>query len=72
MAEKAKEIATAGNLMRMALALLDRAGEQASATACHLQAAIEASRGTEAVLDNGNLDSKPIVPMTKLTTNSAD
>ena len=47
MTDQAREIATATNLMRMALALLDKAGEGASVTACHLQGAIDAAAGAQ-------------------------
>ena len=45
MVEESMSAKTALSLMRMALGLLDRSGEGASATACHLQAAIAAATG---------------------------
>ena len=43
--EKSPKKETPLLLMRMALGLLDRSGDGASATACHLQAAIDAASG---------------------------
>ncbi len=42
-----KEVSTAVSLMRMALALLDKAEAGASTTACHLQAAIDMATEAE-------------------------
>lgn len=58
---------TAVSLMRMALALLDRAGERASVGACHLQAAIDATTGArpmqpgERLVDEGEHASARVV-----------
>jgi hypothetical protein len=41
-----REAETALSLMRMALALLDKAGAGTTGTAIHLQAAIDAATGT--------------------------
>ncbi|GAA5063538.1 hypothetical protein GCM10023208_34610 [Erythrobacter westpacificensis] len=43
--DKGNDTKTAVSLMKMALALLDKAGEGTSAAACHLQAAIDAGSG---------------------------
>ena len=42
--------------MRMALGLLDRSGEGASMTACHLQAAIDAAMGEVPMREADGLD----------------
>lgn len=44
------------SLMRMALAVLDEAGEHDTSAACHLQAAIDAATGAPLSLDTDAID----------------
>ena len=67
MIDKAKEIATATNLMRMALAVLDKAGEGASAAACHLQGAIDATAGAQPMQDGNALTPEQEAVLDRLT-----
>lgn len=48
------------SLMRMALALLDKSGEENSLAACHLQAAIDARTGVKPMREYGELDNEQI------------
>lgn len=60
MTDKTKKIATATSLMGMALALFDEAGEGASYTACHLQAAIDAATGALPMEEGETIDTELI------------
>ena len=53
-----REFNSAVSLMKMALALLDKSGDdRASGVACHLQAAIDTAHGNKPMKEGDELDS---------------
>ena len=72
MTEDSKNFNIAINLMRMALALLDRASEGASETACHLQAALNAAPGAQPMQEGDELDRELVERLLGQTKKSED
>ena len=56
MPSETKTFSTAVSLMKMALALLDKSGAQASVTACHLQSAIDTALGVQPMQVGDDID----------------